>query len=37
MEGGDPFMNLIILKSLEQIATVLAVMFVRSLFDENAR
>ena len=36
-EGGDPIMNLIILKSLEEIATVLAVMFVRSLFEENSR
>ena len=30
-------MNLIIIKSLEEIATVLAVMFVRSLFEESPR
>jgi len=28
-------MNLIIMKSLEELATVLAVMFVRSLFEEE--
>ena len=30
-------MNQIILGALEEIATVLAVMFVRSLFEENTR
>jgi|GEM_PF-5987418 len=30
-------MDKIILKSLEEVATVLAVMFVKSLFEENPR
>ena len=30
-------MDKIIIKSLEEVATVLAVMFVKSLFEENTR
>ena len=36
-KGGDSIMDKIIIKSLEEVATVLAVMFVKSLFEENTR